>query len=400
MLILKKSVIFIMLIWFMQGKSFQEFLYPVGIIEHEGKQKICVLYQKSSHLELWFWDPESLEAVKGLLSSFTPGGMRVLPHKKAFSFIDDDRIRIKEVTKRSPCALDLPYGPYHLSTIEWIDNESFYFCARNREHLNLFHGTIEGELFYLTRSTTANYSYPQKIDKNLFYITQNDKGETTLEQAEYPIKQLPNRSWNEEKQDFKEQLRRIFEEENNTFTKTYLNPATQKELYTWKDKNKELAFLFMKDVNKGYFLTHPVTIARNDDHMTFECYTFVCNPEVIVKRLFSFDIPLYLLMPKHNHPERLYESILPLLPMYQNGIYYSHYRGTGLRLYKYDEAKDQSEELTHSPDGHNFAPLCYGNKIYYGGTVSDGNGLSHTSPEMWINEHGDQRFDFPVIKIE
>lgn len=398
MLILRKGVISIMFFWCVQIVGFQEFLYPVAMLNHDGKQKICVLYQKNSHLELWFWDPESLEAVKGLLSSFTPAGIRILPHQRSFSFIDNDRIRIKDVTKRSPCTLDLPYGPYDLSTIEWIDNESFYFCAREREHLNLFHATIEGELFHLTRSTTVNYSYPQKIEESLFYIAKNDEGETTLEQAEYPIKQLPKRSWNEGNQNFKEQLRKIFEEENDTFTKTYLDTTTQKKLYTWTDRNKELAFLFMKDGNKGYFLTHPANIGRSDEHMTFECYTFVCQSEVTIKRLFSFDIPLYLLMPQHNRPERLYESVLPLLPMYyQDAIYYSHDPGMGLRLYRYDETIDQSEELTRSNNIHNFAPLCYGNKIYYGGTVSHSDGLSHASPEMWINEHGNQRFDFPVL---
>ncbi len=397
MLNLKKGVVWGILLCTVQTVAFQEFLYPVGIIKHEGKHKVCVLYQKNSHLELWFWDPESLEAIKGLLSSYTPGGIRVLPSKTAISFIDNDFIRIKVLAKRSPGTLDLPYGPYDLSTIEWIDDQSFYFCARAGEHLNLFHATREGELSYLTRSTNTHYSYPQKIEGTLFYLAKTDKGETTLEQAEYPIKNLPSRTWGQE-QNFKEQLKKLFDEENDTFTQTYLNPVTQKKLYTWADPERELAFLFMKNANKGYFLTHPATIGRSDNHMTFECYTFVCDSEVVPKRLFSFDIPLYLLMPKHNQPERLYESILPLLPMYyKDAVYYTHDSGTGLKLYKYNEVEDKSEMVTYSENAHHFAPLCYGNKIYYGGTVSYGDGLSHTSPEIWMNENGDHKFAFPIL---
>lgn len=396
MLILKKGIVLITFVWGMQALAFQEFLYPVGIIQHEDKQKICILYQKNSHLELWFWDPVSLNAVKGLLSSYTPGGIRVLPNQSAFSFIDNDRIRIKDLTKRSPCTLDLPYGPYDLSTIEWIDNESFYFCARAGEYLNLFHATREGELFYLTRSNCINYSYPQKIEELLFYMTKNNTGETTIEQIQYPIKNLPTRAWDKNK-NFKEQLRCLFEEENDTLNKTYLNIAAQKRIYSWSDPEKELAFLFMKNAQKGYFLTHPATIDRNDDHMTFECYTFNCD-ENRAQKLFSFNIPLYLLMPKHNQPERLYESILPLLPRYHEGIvYYSNDSGTGLQLYKYDEMTNESMALTHTDNAHHFAPLCYENTVYYGGTLSPGDGLSHTSPEMWINEHGDHKFDFPII---
>ncbi|MFT6765393.1 MAG: hypothetical protein ACJAZS_000270 [Alteromonas naphthalenivorans] len=376
---------------------FQEFLYPVAVITHDGKEKICVLYQKDSHLELWFWDPESLEAVKGLLSSFTPAGIRILSHKKAFSFIDNDRIRIKDIAKRSPRTLDLPYGPYDLTTIEWIDSESFYFCARQRGCLNLFHATIEGELFYLTRDTLCNYMYPQKIEESLFYLTKDDEGEMTIEQAEYPLRHIPQRSWNQEKQDFQEQLKKVFEEENDLFSKTYLDPTTKKQLYVWKDTSKELAFLSMKNKHKGYFLTHPININKNDEHMTFECYTFSCQQDVQVKKLFDFSIPLHLLMPQRNYPERLYESILPLLPLYhQDAIYYSHDSGTGLRLYKYSEKTGVSEELTNDHDGHHFSPLCYGNKIYYGGSVSHDDDTL-TSPHMWINEHGETSFEFPEI---
>ena len=399
MFISKKCINFyIALFWCTSSFSFQEFLYPIASIKHNKKQKICVLYQKDSHLEIWFWDPKTLEAVKGLLSSFTPAGVRVLPCQTAFSFIDNDRIRIKDTLKRSPCTLDLPYGPYDLSTIEWINNQSFYFCAQERGSFNIFHATREGELFHLTRSTDCNYMYPQKINDLLFYLVKDSYGDTTIEQVEYPIKSLPRRSLQSESS-LKEQIKRMFEEENETLTKTYIDLKTKKVLYTWRDHNKELAFLCMKNKNKGYFLTHPSSIGRNDDHMIFECYTLICKQEVIIKKLFSFNVPLHLLMPQYNQSERLYESILPLLPLYhEDNIYYSHDSDVGLRLYKYNETTGISKELISTEENHHhLAPLCFDNKIYYGGTVCHGDGHSYTSPQMWLDDNGEQRFIFPVV---
>lgn len=393
--------ILVFLLWKTNGWGIQEFLYPVGIINHEEKEKICVLYQKSAHLELWFWDPDSLEAVKSLLSSFTPAGLRVLPNQKAFSFIDNDRIRVKDLNKRSPRTIDLSYGPYDFSTIEWINSTSFYFSAREREHLNLFHGTIEGELYHLTRSTKRDYMYPQKQGDSLFYVTKHQDKICTIDKVEYPIAGIQKTLIQFKKKNFKEQLKLILEEESS-LDKTYLNFTTQQRVYQLQDPTKDIAFLSMRNEKEGYFLTHPSTVSRNDLHMAFECYHLYItrNDQWKAQKLFSFKIPLHLLMPQHNKEERLYESMLPLLPLFaDDGLYYSHDSGMGLNVYKYAPDTETSTQLTNLQGIHHFfSPLFFKGKIYYGGTVSHDDGASHDAcPHMWLNEEGMQRFIFPIL---
>jgi hypothetical protein len=390
----------VFLLWCANSWGVQEFLYPVGTITHAEKEKICVLYQKDAHLELWLWDPDSLQAVKGLLSSYTPAGLRVLPNQRAFSFIDNDRVRVKDLAKRSPRTIDLPYGPYDFSTIEWIDSTSFYFSAREREHLNLFHATTEGELFHLTRSTVTNYMYPQKKGDMLFYVTKNEDGICSIEQVKYPIASVKRKSVFVDKKDFKERVKWILEEENQILNKTYLDITSQKVLYQSENTKTDIAFLSMKNAKNGYFLTHPSMVSRHDSHMVFECYHLnLSEDEWQVHKLFSFCIPLHLLMPQHNKEERLYESMLPLLPVHsEDSIYYSHDAGMGLNVYKYELATSDSIQLTEFQGMHHFfAPIFFKGKFYYGGTLCHGDGLSHRCPQMWINEKGMQRFGFPVL---
>lgn len=377
----------------------QEFLYPVGTVLQDQKEKVSVLYQNNSHLELWFWDPETLQATKGLLSSFTPAGMRSLPSKHAFSFIDHDRIRVKDLTKRSPKAIDLPYGPYDLSTIEWINDSSFYFSARERAHFNLFHGTVDGELYRLTNSSNNDYMYPQKLEDALFYIVRYEDGTGAIEQVAYPVTEIAQISQTYQNRTLEEEYKEPLEEQKRA--RKYLDFESKKTLYKSPTPRIELAFLKMVNQKQGYFLTHPTFIERSDTHMTFECYRLTWREKVWhSKALFAFSIPLYLLLPQYTKGQRLYESIFPLLPSYQNGIiYYSHDSGTGLDLYAYNEQEASTKRLINSSDDHHFfPPLSYKDKRYYGGTVCHGDGLAHCCPQMWINEQGEQRFIFPNIE--
>lgn len=393
---LKQFIFCISCIFIIQLCALQEFIYPVGVITHNGKQKICVQYQKNSHLELWFWDPQTQEAVKGLLSSFTPADVKVIPYQSAFSFIDNDRIRIKDAKKRSPSTLDLPYGPYDLTTLEWIDSESFYFSAHERDHVALFHANKQGELFHLIRSSEKDYSYPQKVGEWLFYLCKHENS-TTIERAPYPLKSIPRRVWSE-KHSFHDQLECVYQAERDLHAKTYIDASTQEKLYLWDDKDKEPAFLTMVDASRGYFLAHPLIVGKNDYTMTFDCYRFLREPKPQVEKIFSFDVPLYLLMPQHNQPDRLYESIMPLLPRYYaDSIYYCHDEGMGLQLYRYDEKTGEKQQLTEADNTHHFAPLLFNNVCYYGGSVFHDEHPSNIHPQMWITEHGEQKFYFPVL---
>ena len=70
-----------------------EYLYPVGVIDDEN---ILLMHQTSlDDLGLWMWNIKELVAFKELSSVFLPSCVQILPNKKACSFIDRGRIKIK-----------------------------------------------------------------------------------------------------------------------------------------------------------------------------------------------------------------------------------------------------------------------------------------------------------------
>jgi hypothetical protein len=374
-----------------------EFLYPVAEITHEGQEKMCVLYQKNNHLELWFWNPLTGESTKGLLSSFTPAGLTVLPNKKTFSFIDNDRIRIKQTNKRSPRSLDL-YGPYDLTTIHWIDNHSFYFGAKERQHGNLFHANLDGDLYRLTVSNKNDYTYPVKVDDYLFFIEHSDEDEYIIMKAKYPVKILEN-------QKIKElDMTKFLEEENDEYVQ-HLDLENSERILTL-NKNAP-AFLLMKDSVSGFFIEHPDSVQRTDETMTFSYHTFYKTDDEGWKteKLFDFTLPLYLLLPQQDKV-RLYESILPFLPFHdQDIIYYSNLslETNSIDIYSYnctDKSKTK-KTMIYDNDSVIFPPRIYQNRLFSGGTL-DPNFLtapvkSSCAPAIDIDQSGIQYFNFLEI---
>ncbi len=348
-----------------------EYLYPVSSVVHDGVEKMCVLHQKGSHLELWFWDPLTTVATKGLLSSFNPTGVCVLPSKQAFSFIDNDRIKVKSIVKRSPQSIDL-YGPYDLTTINWIDDSSFYFGAKERHHGNLFHATIDGELCRLTVSKSSDYLYPQKVGEDFFFIEKDSEQNFSIIHTKYPTDQLNEhlKKINSE-QNFQEQIKLILEE-NDTSYHSYLDPSKFQKIIEFGHRNS--AFLTMVSSQEGFFIEHPSVINKDDDFLEF-LYNrlFYQNNQWNVETIFSFAIPLHLLLRKRGS-SRLYESILPLLPLYQDGkVYFSHMDKADktLNCYVYDIACKFIEQRTFSgtKQQHCFAPRPFGTSFFSGGVV-------------------------------
>src|SRR5271155_2236996 len=97
-----------------------EYLYPVAACSAE---QIYVLYQKSTdHVELWLWNSITKKASKALLSTFSPAGLQLLPDGSSFSFIDNDRIRVKMLGRRQPRAVGFQEPVYDIGLIQWIDN--------------------------------------------------------------------------------------------------------------------------------------------------------------------------------------------------------------------------------------------------------------------------------------
>ena len=400
---LKQGLFFILFVPKVSTTDYPEFLYPVGSIQFEDTHKICVLYQKGTYLELLLWDPLTKKAMKGL-SHYTPAGLVILPSQTAFSFIDHQRIRIKTITKKSPKALDL-YPLYDLSLLHWIDDQNCYCSARERIHYNLFHITAEGDFYRLTRSSTCDYTYPQKVAQDFFYIKKDQSGIHTIEKTFYPVTKiqecescLANLHLSENTLEAIE----LVAHQEGTSSKACLPEGGAEVLFTCTEQTKTLTFLTMKNAHEGFFLKHLdyPCIERFEKIMTFECcHLFQENDVWTTKTLFTFVIPLHFLYGE----KRLYESGLRLFPVYKEGdIYYASANKQGyLDVYRYRTMDASITCVAQSAQEHYFFPPCIDDEVaYYGGMLTR---EEHSDEEamitMTLNENGEQMITFPFIKF-
>ncbi len=400
---MKKLLYFFILFLLQQTQVFtDEYLYPVDFVG----TRCCVMYQKdSSRLELWFWDPSTFLATKGLLSAYTPAGVCILPHKQAFSFIDNDRIRIKFFDKRSPKTLDF-YGPYDLSTLQWLDDENFYFSACERNHFNLFHGTIDGDLYRLTNNKEYNYLYPQKIDSELFFIEEKKENSYALCQTLYPKELLTKTIHEHEKESLESSLKAILENSYTSMEKIYIERAAINRLFVVSN-DRVIAFLKMENRLNGYFIEHPALVNRTDETIEFSYKKFsYVNDEWVIKTLFSFTLPLYLFITKSTSRERLYESILPLLPVHSctdivYNIYYSdfNFKTGAINIFCYSQLTGESIQKTFgicSEDLY-FAPIVHDGVVFYGGRLHNSDKNQELLPQIFIELDEQQHFNFPYF---
>ncbi len=392
-----------------------EFLYPVGTIFFENNEHITVLYQQGTHLELWLWNPTTKVAFKGL-SHYAPAGLTVLPSGTQFSFIDHERIRIKALSKKSPKALDM-YPLYDFGLLYWIDDENCYCSARERHHYNLFHITTDGDLYRLTRSSTCDYTYPQKIESELFYIKKNhENNQYTIEKALYPTTQIS--TCQAKMHDLKDGLTlEKIELVSEDTPRSCLSETTPDILFTCNEYDKALTFLHMQNSVKGFFLKHidHPFIERFEKIMTFECWQLSkqetdfkkekggdVSSQWETKKLFQFSIPLNFLYGEN----RLYESILRLLPLYtEEEIFYVSANDQGyLHVYRYNTLNASITCLAQAPqiithEKYLFTPYFYKGKAFCGGMVKTEENSLAVGPTIEEAEHGEQLFTFPELCV-
>ncbi len=380
-----------------------EYLYPVGSVFFEDEEKVCVLYQRATTLELLLWDSKTHTVMRGL-SHFMPAGLTVLPSQNAFSFIDHERIRIKELSKKSPKALDL-HPLYDFSILNWIDDSSCYCSARERRHFNLFHITNQGDFYRLTRSSNNNYTYPQKVGLNLFYIKKDEDGKTfSIERTIYPEAEIARRTACLECLIKTGQSFEKIECANQELTEEFPEQPID-ELLICSETNTALSFLTMVSETKGYFLKHAEYPFSHptDTTMLFECWKIEQDSygSWQSSMLLTFVLPLTFLYGQ----DRLYESILRLVPVYfKEDIYFVSMDTEGnLDVYRHRNANRQVTCCTQVPGEHYFFTpvLCNGTLLCGGMITTDLNSESvdgtSLSPTMTLNEQGEQLVTFLEI---
>ena len=115
-------------------------------------------------------------------------------------------------------------------------------------------------------------------------------------------------------------------------------------------------------------ISYPENLLKKNHSVPFEYYRIVRSKEGWEKSLlFTFTIPTSLLAGK----DRLYESILPLLPRTcQSGIYYVDSSQTSfLGIYHHDFETQEKRCLVESKSQHLLGILDHYSGIAYGGQL-------------------------------
>lgn len=324
----------------------EQFIYPVA--DFDNGNQLMLLYQKSlENIELWMWDTSNHHAIKGLSSFNTPVNLRMMPSGQGFSFIDEGYIKIKEFVKRSPRTLPI-YEPIGLfSSMNWIDDETFYFVAREGDFFQIFQSDLQAQVQRLTHAP-ADALYPQKIDSQLFYMKRNMNGHVSI----------VSQPWNP--------------------VAMHENPLTETSMI--KKSCQQLCFLNMKSEHEGFYLQAPTKKVQG---LQQNCYEFACyhltqnhEKQWMTTKLFTFKIPAKYII----GAARLYESLEPFLPNYCKNeyVYFMNWHEE-LQQFEMQELHIPTmtvkimndQNVYRNINEQFFAPYISNEKIYCGFIVQD-----------------------------
>jgi hypothetical protein len=328
-----------------------EFLYPVGYDAND--DEFFIIYQKSaSHIELWKWNFETQLAHQLLLSRYTPAGFTLLPDNSGFSFIDNGLLKVKQLVKRSPRTIEYDAPIYNVERAHWLDNQTCYVSGKYQDYFGIFQIDWNGCVYPVQIAKGVDYQYPQKIDNHLFCIERSRRGYRIIHSDYYA--------------DYTDDE---FQDRLNAYQKR--SPIID-EILSFEDK--PIAFLQMISESEGFVLSHSDAISKNDTTVHFEYYHLSFEDNWKASKLFSFDIPTSFFVGN----DRLYESILPLLPnLSENRIYYVDSSETSyLSLYEYNLSTHSKNSLAAGNNQHIFGTLHFGGSLLYGGEILGSIGMT------------------------
>ncbi len=322
--------------------SAAEYIYPVASLNN-GETILCIHQYTPTNIELLSLNTQTHQTEQILWSVFNPAGLQMLPDNSGFSFIDNGRLRIKSFQKRSPKSIDFDEPLFAINTLHWIDNHSCYCSAQYNNNFALFELHDDGSVEYLRAAEGKDYMYPQKIDSELFYI-ERCATKNSLADVHYSIASC-------------------------SYIKSN-TPSTQANIIA-DFNNKPIIFLTMISDTQGFVLEHAQHIDTESPTTSFVYHHIIKEGGIwSTKALFSFCVPSYLLL---DNEERLYESILPLLPRIEGDkIYFVDCtKNTDyiLEPYVYNLTTKVIQKIDlDQQKGHCFTPMLCGNMLYCGGT--------------------------------
>ncbi len=352
------------------------YLYPIDTIEFEGQESVLTLWQKSRDItELYFCNTATGVAHKELFSLFSPVGIRVLPSARAYSFIDNGRVRIKELIKRSPATVEFDKPLFNISLIHWLDDDTAYCHAQEGHRFGLYIFNREGGVQRLLYDQLHDYLFPSRIGDKLFYIRRSYKNN----QAYHAICAVPF--------------------EHNVPYDENVYYETDQELIIQAGA-LSIAFLRMQSEDQGFVLVHQGALDVNEKTVLFHYYAIERKADMWrARQLFSFCVPSFLL--DSNNENRLNENILPLLP-YHDGtqIYYgsAQINSSSMQIYCFDVVSKRKRRC-HAIGNRSqllFCPRMSTRGLICGGSLVEG---SHKFvPEVICNKNEDLKFNLVRLR--
>jgi hypothetical protein len=275
---MKQEFFFIFLVFFQLSGSF---FYSVGIWPE--KNALFYIRQDSTNeLSLYSYDYVSKENIKLLSKFFTPVSFRLLPDYQGFSFLQHDSLYIKYFSKRSPKRIEFYEPIYGINTIEWLDNKTFYFAARQHGLYKIYQANLEGDVECLLFYEDLDLLYPQIKDNDLFYIARDKKNTYGIE---------------------------LYHLEDH-----------QKECIKLYGK-KALTCLSMHSNTEGFFIAYSSLLSRNATIIKFDyCQLKKITTIWETKKLFSFHVPAVFFNSQSS--KLIYESLIPFLPQHNHEMIY------------------------------------------------------------------------------
>lgn len=263
-----------------QGISY---LYPVLELEN----RIFLLYQEYDQTSLLEWDPQTKQVSPALAPWYNPTHIVLLPHKQAFSFIDEDRIYIKFLNQRSAYTIPLQEPLYNFSVIQWVDDTHLCCSAMKNGHFGIFEISSDGTVIEKIVDPIIDCLYPQKLGENLYYIAR-----------------MRN---------------------NNTYSYTIRRSLYKNDVHSVKNDEicidcgaMPIAFLWLHPVEGNWVLSYEIDHDTQSEWVQF-CYYELVSYKKLEKR-FSFKVLKKYLF---DSVYRLNESLLPLLPRVRgNNVYF------------------------------------------------------------------------------
>ncbi len=316
-------------------------MYPVASLDN-GKTILYIHQHSSTNIELLSYNTQTHQTESMLWSVFNPAGLQMLPDNGGFSFIDNGRLRIKSFNKRSAKAIDFDEPLFGINSLHWIDTHTCYCSAQYNNNFALFELYDDGTLQCLCAQEGKDCMYPQKIGDQLFYIERSTtkKGPSRFN---YRI------------------ISQSYQNNNSNHPETNLIADFG---------NTPIIFLTMLSDTEGFVIEHAQQINSENPTTSFVYHHIIKAGDIWSKNiLFSFSVPTNLLL---DNEERLYESILPLLPRIINQkVYFVDCANNSdyiLEPYFCSPVTKTTQKIDlNQHKGHFFVPMLCDKIIYCGG---------------------------------